>query len=116
LTHWWQDRPHNGSEEQHLERLKKIIFTSLCLAAELEARKGTFSFFWPKSGDKFDPSIHNDETDDFTSAKNKDEGGDRNKLVAFTLMPGVVRMMDNKELPYAKATVIVTQPGEHDGF
>lgn len=102
--------------EQHVERLKKIIFTSLSLAAELEARKGTFSFFWPRYGEQFDPNIHNDEADDSTPEKNKNKGRGGNKLVAFTLMPGVVRMMENKELPYAKATVIVKRPDEHDRF
>jgi hypothetical protein len=116
LTHWQQEGLHNGSEEQHVEKLKKIIFVSLCLASELEARKGTFSFFWPRSGEQFNPSIHNDEADDSTPEENKNKGHGWSKLVAFTLMPGVVRMMDNKELMYAKATVIVTKPDKHDGF
>jgi hypothetical protein len=99
-----------------MERLRKMIFASLCLAAELEARKGTFSFFWPRSGEQFDPKIHNDEADDPTPERNRDKGRGRKKLIAFTLMPGVVRMMENKELVYAKATVIVIQPNEQDGF
>jgi hypothetical protein len=116
LTCWQQDGPRNGSEEQHIEKLKKIIFASLRFAAELEARKGTFSFFWPRSGAHFDPNLHNDEADDSTLEGNKNKGRSRNKQIAFTLMPGVVGTMDNKELPYAKATVITTQPNEHDGF
>jgi hypothetical protein len=116
LTYWQQDSPRNGSEEQHIEKLKEIIFASLRLAAELEARKGTFSFFWPGSGTHFDPNLHNDEADDSTPETNKNKGCSRDKLVAFTLMPGVVGTMDNKELPYAKATVITTQPNEQDGF
>jgi hypothetical protein len=107
LVHWQQGSPHNGCREQHVDRLRKIIFSSLRLAAELEARKGVFSFFWPRCGEQFDTNIHNDEADDSTPLSDRNKEHSLEKVVTCTLMPGVVRVMENKELVYAKATVIV---------
>lgn len=118
LTHWKQDNLHYGSEEQHIERLRKIILDSLFLAAELEARMGTFSFFWPIPGEQFNPQLHIDEADDSNDERANDNRARQNQPITFTLMFGVTRTMGNDDVPlvYAKATVITMQPDVKVGF
>jgi hypothetical protein len=83
------------------------VLESLRLAAELEARMETFSYFSPGSGERFNLKYHSDENDDSVSDCVNADRPRQSHPVALTLMFGVTGKMAKEEEPlvYAKATV-----------
>ena len=89
---------------------------SLAFAAELAARMGTFTFYRPKSGEHFDPAIH--EADTASQSEITDEELPepnikmRKQTIACAVMFAVRRTMPgrDREGRYSKAKVVLRTP------
>jgi len=111
LSHWVKDSPTN-SKAEHLKLLEKITYQSLCLTTELQSREGTFSFFRPEHGTLFDPDFCIADGSQAEDVKSMAYEVKKKQVIAFVLMPAVLRGLPNEErtLRYAYGVVLLKEP------
>jgi hypothetical protein len=111
LSHRMTDSPNN-IKAKHLELLEKITCQCVRLAAELQARQGTFTILWPEFNTPFDPVLYNVDESQADDVRNMDDATREKQLIAFTLLPVVQRLIQNEERPltYARGVVLLKEP------
>lgn len=111
LSHWVKDRPTND-EAYHLELLTKITHQCLCLASELQAREGTFTFSWAVYGEPFDPDLYTVDESQSEIVQRMDYEIRKKQVIAFSLMPVVQRELSSEDrvLTYARGVVLLMEP------